>query len=160
MGWHSLMAANSKPLLVAIILTLSACAENVQPEPTSEPGVTRSEKAMPPGFLDEPPPPPTSATAILSGGILLLPDGSEVVDSLVVITDGDLIAWGTRGDVDVPNDSIGFDLRGKWIEPVLWQAQQPAVLRVADQDPRLDAFSDNYVGGYENGTLTLPDPED
>ena len=57
---------------------------------------------------------------------MLLPDGSEVVDSLVVITDGDLIAWGTRGDVDVPNDSIGFDLRGKWIEPVLWQAQQPA----------------------------------
>ena len=97
MGWHSLMAANSKPLLVVIILTLSACAENVQPEPTSELGVIRSEKAMPPGFLDEPPPPPTSATAILSGGILLLPDGSEVVDSLVVVSGSPQSCVGSRG---------------------------------------------------------------
>ncbi|NKB98105.1 MAG: hypothetical protein GKR90_06375 [Pseudomonadales bacterium] len=146
--------------MAVVALTLFACSESEEITPASEAPDALPEKPMPPGFLDEPPPPPTSATAILSGGTLLLPDGGEIPDSLVVITNGDLVAWGTRGAVDVPNDSIGFDLRGKWIEPIALDPQAQAALRIADQDPRVDSFNGTYVGGYEDGTLTLPEPED
>ena len=78
----------------------------------------------------------------------------------MVITKGNLIAWGKRGDVDVPNDSIGFDLRGKWIEPLEWSESRPAALKFAEQDPRSEDFSHAYIGGYEDGTLTLPEPKD
>ena len=69
----------------------------------------------PPGFTDAPPAAPTSATTILSGGILLT--DTPISDSVVVITNGAVIAWGRRGEVELPNDSIGIDMRGKWIRP-------------------------------------------
>ena len=74
---------------------------------------------MPPGFLDEPPPPPTSNTQVLSGGTLVT--DATIEDSVVVLTDGKLVAWGERGRVAMPNDSIGFDMRGHWIIPGSWE---------------------------------------
>ena len=70
---------------------------------------------MPPGFLDEPPPKPKSNTLVLSGGDLVL--DTVIADAVVVIQNGKLLAWGKRGEVDMPNDSIGADMRGKWISP-------------------------------------------
>ncbi len=71
--------------------------------------------AAPPGFLDEAPAPPTSATVILSGGTLVL--AQPIADAVVVITNGEVQAWGKRGAVDVPSDSVGRDMRGKWLLP-------------------------------------------
>ena len=76
---------------------------------------SQPEKKMPASFLDEAPPPPTSSTVVLSGGTLVLEQ--VTADSAIVLRNGKLIAWGKRGEVEMPNDSVGKDLRGKWITP-------------------------------------------
>lgn len=138
-------------LIALFTLPMTACA------PESAPSAESSKATLPPGFLDDPPPPPTSDTAILSGGTLLLPDGSELRDSLVIITRGDLVAWGKRGEVDVPHDSIGVDLSGKWLQPQTLDVGVAAEIRFADRDPRTPDLNESaYIGGFSAGTLTLP----
>ena len=84
---------------------------------------------MPPGFLDEPPAPPNSTTQVLSGGTLVA--DSIIEDSVVVLQEGRLIAWGKRGMVDMPNDSVGFDMRGKWIIQGSWEQAAAGALPAA-----------------------------
>ena len=99
-------------VLTAVLLL--ACGEAPVRDQSSEPASADSA-AMPPGFLDEPPPQPKSNTLVLSGGDLVL--DTVTTDAVVVIQNGKLLAWGKRGEVDMPNDSIGTDMRGKWITP-------------------------------------------
>ena len=98
--------------LVITTILASACADpstnKANPDKSAEP-------EMPAGFLDDAPPPPVSDTIVLSGGNMVL-DG-VTTDTAIVLQNGKLIAWGKRGEVDMPNDSIGKDLRGKWITP-------------------------------------------
>lgn len=136
-------------LILASILALAAC--------TDEPDKAVSE--MPPGFLDEAPPPPVSATEILSGGTLVLPDGTQINDSIIIITNGNLVAWGRRGSVDVPNDSVGHDLRGKWVVPTGLTTGAPAELRFSELPRGATEVSHDYIGGYEAGLLDLPESD-
>ena len=99
---HKGMRRNS--CLVIIVLLASACSD-----PSAQP------KSMPAGFLDEAPPLPVSDTVVLSGGNLVLE--KVTTDTAIVLHNGILIAWGKRGEVTMPNDSIGLDLRGKWLTP-------------------------------------------
>lgn len=136
-------------IATAILLTLG-CGQAPQKAEPSTP-----EPDMPPSFLDEAPPPPTSATEILGGGTLVLPDGSFVNDALIVITNGKLIAWGKRGEVDVPNDSIGYDLRGKWIQTDELAVGAAADLRFSERTRGMNEVSQEIVGGYREGSLDL-----
>ena len=70
---------------------------------------------MPPSFLDPAPSRPISETAIWSG-INLLTD-PPMSDYLLVIKKNQVVGWGQRGTVDVPNDSMGIDMRAYWIAP-------------------------------------------
>jgi hypothetical protein len=110
--------------LLALLLLLTACSDpqptNVNPPADSTVTKTTMDAApsseqLPPGFTDTPPPPPTSDTLVLSGGTLVLAE--PIDDSVVVIQNNTILAWGQRGQVDLPNDSIGMDMRGKWIIP-------------------------------------------
>ena len=102
------------------VLLLAACGSG---EPSAEhkaeqvnaTTTTDAVDTLPPGFTDTPPPGPTSDTTILSGGTFLLTESID--DSVVVITNNSLLAWGPRGGIDLPNDSIGMDMRGRWIIP-------------------------------------------
>ncbi len=102
--------------IAAIVAGLAGCGGSADnPE-----AVATEATEMPPGFLDPAPPPPTSDTLILSGGTLVVmnEDGaSTIADSVVVVQGTKLVAYGVRGEVDVPNDSIGRDFRGKWLIP-------------------------------------------
>ena len=117
-----------------------------------------SEPDMP-GFLDEPPPPPTPATEILGGGTLVLADGSFIEDSLIVITNGKLVAWGKRGEVEVPNDSIGIDVRGKWIQAARLEAGANADLQFSERTLGMDELNPEINGTYADGVLTLSDAD-
>ena len=143
------MIRNSFIILSLILAT--ACSE---PQQTAEP--VEPVKEMPPSFLDEAPPPPTSNTEILGGGTLVTPDGAFIEDSLIVITDGKLVAWGKRGDVDVPNDSIGHDLRGKWIQAQNLEVGALADLRFSERTRGMTEVSSEILGGYQDGTIDLP----
>ena len=70
---------------------------------------------MPPSFLDPAPSRPISETAIWSG-VNLLTD-PPMSDYLLVIKKDQVVGWGQRGTVDVPNDSMGVDMRAYWIAP-------------------------------------------
>ena len=125
---------------------------------------------MPPGFLDEAPPGPTSNTQVLSGGTLVT--DATIEDSVVVMTDGKLVAWGERGLVAMPNDSIGFDMRGKWIIPGSWeqatagslsetttlQAGEAANFLIINRAPPFDDLEDGDLAGrVVEGSLVLYD---
>ncbi len=156
-------------LCLATLLTtalLTGCAE--PPPPAAEPAPSNQE--MPPGFLDEPPAPPTSSTQVLSGGTLVT-DGI-IEDSVVVLNDGKLVSWGKRGEVEMPNDSVGFDLRGKWITPGTWEdattgnlplngALQPgdvANFLILREPPPFDQLEESDLGGrVTQGELELFD---
>lgn len=103
-------------LLVLGTAFLTACggADSTSAAPEAEP-VVETVQDLPPGFTDAPPPGPTSDTTILSGGTFVL--AQNIADSVVVISDNRLVSWGSRGEVELPNDSIGMDMRGKWIVP-------------------------------------------
>lgn len=112
--------------------------------------------SMPPGFLDSAPPGPESNTKVLSGGTLMTEP--PVQDAVVVITDGAVISWGSRGSVDMPNDSIGLDMRGKWIRPVTPLASGAvADLRIYDVEP---AEGIEPVGRIQSTEIDLPPAED
>ena len=165
---------------VLICLVGSGCADDPNPsidvdqhndanslDANSAPSV--DEKSLPPGFLDPAPAPPTSDTIILSGGTLVTQP--QVNDSVVVITDQQLIAWGARGKVFVPHDSIGRDMRGKWLIPGTIIAgelvssdddldgSQPLNLVIVDADPANTQATAHVVGTVINGVIDLPEPE-
>jgi hypothetical protein len=99
--------------LVIILGLASACSDPTMSQESTH--KSAEPKSMPAGFLDEAPPPPVSDTIVLSGGNLIL--DQVTTDTAIVLHQGKLIAWGKRGEVDMPNDSVGRDLRGKWITP-------------------------------------------
>ena len=101
-------------LLMIGVMLMTACgnADSTTEAPVAELPVEAAE-VLPPGYTDAPPPAPTSDTTILSGGTFLLAE--NIADSVVVISNNTLVAWGPRGMVALPNDSIGMDMRGKWI---------------------------------------------
>lgn len=112
--WCSKPITTNRPgiaLVFVCTLLLFGCGQTTETEST-----TSTSGELPPGFMDEPPPPPVSDTLVLSGGTLMM--GEEISDSVVVIKDGKLLAWGKRGEVSMPNDSIGYDMRGKWLMPL------------------------------------------
>lgn len=115
------------------------------------------DSGRPPGFTDPPPPAPTSATQILSGGTLMT--SPEITDAVIVIRHGQVIAWGKRGEVEVPNDSIGVDLRGMWLQPNAQLAlNQPADFQVFAQAPA-DNPAARSVGYIQADKINLPDPD-
>ena len=123
-----------------ILFVLSGCADPVG-ESTQTTSTTTSQpdtgetRTLPPGFMDPAPPPPTSDTVIWSGGTLLT--DPPVEDAVVVVRNGDLLAWGRRGEVDVPNDSVGEDMSGKFLKPRgPLQAGIPVDIEILDEDPR------------------------
>ncbi len=133
-------------------------------------GCSNETNDMPPGFLDEPPPPPTSETSVLSGGTLML--DPPVTDSVLVLHQGTIMAWGKRGEVAMPNDSIGVDMRGKWLysgtvaelnEGIVKAdllINQPANMIILSQDPALGPIDQvAVVGEITQGKLRLDSPE-
>ena len=154
-------------LAVTLIYLLSACSDTQSLQP---PATAAEPRNLPPGFLDEPPPPPTSNTQVLSGGTLVA--DTVIEDSVVVLSEGRVIAWGKRGAVDMPNDSVGFDLRGRWITPGRWEhavsgklseqselvAGQVANLLIFKRPPPYSKPDEGDLGGrVVDGTLELFD---
>ena len=153
--------------IIGLCLGVAACEP--APAPQAESDVSVEEADMPPGFLDDPPPGPTSATTVLSGGTLIT--DAETGDAVVVVQNGLLLASGTRGEVDVPNDSVGLDMRGKWIVPgaeadlqtsgalpnlAMWQVGEPANLLILTSDPRQsDHTGGNLAGVVVNGEIRI-----
>ena len=139
-------------------------------QPQATPDQTQAPATeLPPGFTDEPPAGPTSSTTVLSGGILYSEDTFE--DAAIVITAGKLVSWGTRGEVDMPNDSIGVDMRGKWITPGVQNPDGSLTLRSMPQNGEEASFlifSDQpaeqpdtaaLVGWFARGELMLEEAE-
>ncbi|MEM7100454.1 MAG: hypothetical protein AAF541_19455 [Pseudomonadota bacterium] len=155
-------------LLITTLVLVIGCGSSSEPhqESTTSTSEQVQTDALPPGFLDEPPPPPTSNTTILSGGTLVV--DQTISDSVIVITSGNVVAWGARGEVDMPNDSVGFDMRGKWIvpgrqnqddsiTPTAFAPNLPAefVILSSWSDTSLDAS--HVVGTFADGRLVLQD---
>ena len=91
---------------VNLIVLVSGCSQS------------KNETAnMPPSFLDPAPSRPSSETAIWAGVNLLT--NPPINDYLLVIEKGRVVGWGQRGSVDVPNDSMGVDMRAYWISQKL-----------------------------------------
>ncbi len=144
----------TRTVLLGVCATLLvACGDNQQ---TTAPDSPSGE--LPPGFMDEPPPPPVSDTLVLSGGTLVME--KEIPDSVVFIKDGKLLAFGKRGEVDMPNDSIGYDLRGSFIKATSeLKVDEIAQLAFYSESPDNNT-SAAQVGGYQLGELSLPAPKD
>ena len=88
-----------------------------------------------------------------------MPDGERISDSIIVITNGQIVAWGARGETDLPNDSIGFDLRGKWIVTDNIEIGAPASFRFSEHERGDTQVSQEFLGGYANGVLDLPESD-
>ncbi len=169
------MYKSTLTLLTTAVLALSAgCSGDNNTKQVDIAQATTSAE-LPPGFLDEAPAPPTSTNQILSGGALVLDQTTN--DTVLLIDKGNLGAWGKRGEVDVPNDSIGFDMRGKWLVPgrvsdiaagtlpnlSAWKEGQAANLLVFDADPQLAKLStDNLYAVVDQGVIEIlkPDSDD
>ena len=124
---------------------------------------------MPPSFLDPAPSRPTSDTAIWAG-VNLLTD-PPINDYLLVIDQGRVVGWGQRGTVDVPNDSMGVDMRAYWISPkagAKFQQSSAGKIKLTDflvlrgkelgKTPSLDGAT--IVGEVTNSTLDFFQPEE
>ena len=124
---------------------------------------------MPPSFLDPTPSRPTSDTAIWAG-VNLLTD-PPINDYLLVIDQGRVVGWGQRGTVDVPNDSMGVDMRAYWISPkagAKFQQSSAGKIKLTDflvlrgkelgKTPSLDEAT--IVGEVTNSTLDFFQPEE
>ena len=124
---------------------------------------------MPPSFLDPVPSRPTSDTAIWAG-VNLLTD-PPINDYLLVIDKGRVVDWGQRGSVDVPNDSMGVDMRAYWISPkagAQFQQSSAGKIKLTDflvlrgkelgKTPSLDEAT--IVGEVTNSTLDFFQPEE
>ena len=129
--------------LCSLMLTLTACDA-----PHRE-----AESPALPGFTDAPPPPPRSDTVILSGGVLVAEQ--DLPDSVIVIANGKLLRWGARGSVAVPNDSVGRDLRGFWLQARALEPHAPADILIYDRDPRVDSQA-TPVGRIQRDMINLP----
>ena len=125
--------------------------------------------SMPPSFLDPAPSRPTSDTAIWAG-VNLLTD-PPINDYLLVIDQGRVVGWGQRGTVDVPNDSMGVDMRAYWISPkagAKFQQSSAGKIKLTDflvlrgkelgKTPSLDEAT--IVGEVTNSTLDFFQPEE
>ena len=93
---------NTLFLLAAVTFLTLGCAP-----PPSDP------KNSPPSFLDPAPSPPTSETTIWSG-INMMTD-PPMNDLIVIVNENRVVDWGKRGTLEVPNDSVGMDMRAYWI---------------------------------------------
>ena len=124
---------------------------------------------MPPSFLDPAPSRPTSDTAIWAGVNLLTDPPTN--DYLLVIEKGRVVGWGQRGSVDVPNDSMGVDMRAYWISPktgAQFQHSSSGKIQLTDflvlrgselgKTPSLDEAT--IVGEVTNSTLDFFQPEE
>ena len=124
---------------------------------------------MPPSFLDPAPSRPTSDTAIWAG-VNLLTD-PPINDYLLVIDKGRVVGWGQRGTVEVPNDSMGVDMRAYWISPktgAQFQHSSAGKIQLTDflvlrgrelgKTPSLDEAT--LVGEVTNSTLDFFQPEE
>lgn len=154
--------------LAIIVVLASACADPTVNQTSAD---KPAEPNLPPaGFLDAPPPLPVSDTIVLSGGNLIL--DAVTTDTAIVLQQGKLMAWGKRGEVDMPNDSIGKDLRGKWITPGTLTDLEAATLPnltalkvgaaanmlVFKTGPDISrATSDDLYGTISNGELQILD---
>ena len=124
--------------------------------PVSEQVSAQAESELPPGFLDEAPPGPESDTLVLSGGMLM--STPPIADSVVVITQGKVVSWGARGETDMPDDSIGHDMRGKWLLPkVSLKTGETANIDIYSEFPK---DPNNIVGQVRGTSLNLPPAED
>ena len=124
---------------------------------------------MPPSFLDPAPTRPTSDTSIWAG-VNLLTD-PPIKDYLLVIDKGRVVGWGQRGTVDVPNDSMGVDMRAYWISPkagAQFQHSSAGKIQLTDflvlrgrelgKTPSLDEAT--IVGEVTNSTLNFFQPQE
>ncbi len=162
--------SQSRPyrIVYLLIVTLFVAACGADPVPVEDPPQT--EPDMPPGFLDEPPPGPVSATTVFSGAMLLTTDVKS--DAVVVVQNGRLLSSGLRGEVEMPNDSVGLDMRNRWIVPGrqadletgnlpnldLWRTGSPANLLILDADPRAaPPTADSLIGVVVDGEIRLFD---
>ena len=68
----------------------------------------------PPSFLDPAPSLPTSPTTIWAG--INLMTEPPTTDYVLVIRKNQVMKWGKRGSIDVPNDSVGVDMRRYWVK--------------------------------------------
>ena len=143
---------------VNLIVLVSGCSQS------------KNETAnMPPSFLDPAPSRPSSETAIWAG-VNLLTD-PPINDYLLVIEKGRVVGWGQRGSVDVPNDSMGVDMRAYWISPktgAQFQHSSAGKIQLTDflvlrgrelgKTPSLDDAT--IVGEVTNSTLDFFQPEE
>ena len=143
---------------VNLIVLVSGCSQS------------KNETAnMPPSFLDPAPSRPSSETAIWAG-VNLLTD-PPINDYLLVIEKGRVVGWGQRGTVDVPNDSMGVDMRAYWISPkagAKFQQSSAGKIKLTDflvlrgkelgKTPSLDGAT--IVGEVTNSTLDFFQPEE
>ncbi len=151
-------------ILLTVAMLTVACGNDPAPAAQEPP----AEREMPPGFLDEPPPGPVSATTVFSGAVLLAEETQS--DAVVVVQNGRLLGAGMRGAVEMPNDSVGLDMRNRWIVPGRqadletgnlpnlehWRVGAPANLLILDADPRDgQATGDNLVGVVIDGEIRL-----
>ena len=158
-------------LLMTLTLTLSGCSKTgenktgaqTNAEQTIVTVESASAERLPPGFLDDAPAPPTSENHVFSGGTLVLDE--EINDAVVVIAKGKLVSWGKRGEVDVPNDSIGYDMRGKWLVPgatedledgplpnqARWQPNAGIELLILNQPPQTGGVPVQAIHGIVTG---------
>ena len=124
---------------------------------------------MPPSFLDPAPSRPTSDTSIWAG-VNLLTD-PPIKDYLLVIDKGRVVGWGQRGTVDVPNESMGVDMRAYWISPkagAQFQHSSAGKIQLTDflvlrgrelgKTPSLDEAT--IVGEVTNSTLNFFQPQE
>lgn len=148
---------NRAIIVLFLLLATAACGEPSTPAASDNQSVPAADtnQTLPPGFTDEPPAPPTSDTLVLSGGVLLA--DTPITDSVIVISEGVVIAWGRRGEVAMPNDSIGVDMRGKWIKAAdtlgIGKTADLVVYDVFPQDPDTAP-----IGSVMSTEVDLPEP--
>ena len=160
------------PVILSLMVTISllnGCTEVGKNQGSNDVPSTSSTSALdnlPPGFTDEAPPPPTSSTQVLSGGTFENTREAVLVDAVIVLTEGNFIAAGTRGNTDMPNDSIGHDMRGKFIVPghvtdgqivIADGLNEGDVASLLILDQSVDHKDAKVLGYFKDGTLTMLD---
>ena len=72
-------------------------------------------------------------------------------DYIVVIHKNQLINWGKRGSVEVPNDSVGVDMRWYWIKS---ESGEPLLY---DDSGKIDLSSFVVIKGHQMGARPTAD---
>jgi imidazolonepropionase-like amidohydrolase len=95
------------PVAVVCVLALHGCAE--------EPAEQRSPGAVPPA--------PAGNVTAFTGARVIAGDGGAAIDNAVMLVrDGELVAVGAAGAVDLPQDALRVDLTGKTVMPAIVDA--------------------------------------